>query len=224
MSIGKRLREFANWKFGQIKLLANRLEIAPSNFQMILNDKRELTSSMLIKLKNDGCDLEWLLSGKRNLWQIDLKMWRRINKKIKDLVSLYSITDEELNSRSLKEEFAERLNSKNEETITEKIYAKVICYNWKENNSISVSLLIKLAELTKTELYWLLTGEQKSVELIKDVFIFKYPELALLLELRKNPELFSKIKLYVDSVTSSTSTGELEKISKEIDSISKDKS
>lgn len=67
MSIGKRLREFAESKYGSIKSLAEAIEVKPPNLQKYLRDEREPGTATLIKLKKVGCDINWLLFGESEM-------------------------------------------------------------------------------------------------------------------------------------------------------------
>lgn len=215
MSIGKRLREFGLQEFRQLKLLANELGIAPSNLQKILKDERELTSSALLKLETLGCDLKWLLSGKRNLFHIDHDMWLRIEIIMSDVSEKFKIHKREINIDKIKAGLAKQPK----ELITEKVQAEKLYFTWIVHNDLSIIEIFELSELMNVDIQWLLTGKQNTNQQFKNAFLFNYPELALLLELRKNPDLFRKVKLYVDSEVSNISTQELSEVKDKINFI-----
>jgi len=219
MSIGKRLREFGMKEFGQLKLLALELNIAPSNLQKILKDERELTSSQFLKLESIGCDLKWLLTGKRKLFFIDQDMWLRVEIVMHEISEKFEIQKKEINIDKIKEELAKQPK----ELQTEKVQAEKLYFTWMIHNELSIEEIIELTELMNVDLQWILIGQHNSNQQIKNAFLFKYPELALILELRNKPELFRKIKLYVDSEISATSTQELSDLKNKINSIAENK-
>lgn len=59
-NIGNRIREFGNDNFASLKEFSQALGIHPSNLQAYLNGQREPGTPFLRKLKNLGCNLDWL--------------------------------------------------------------------------------------------------------------------------------------------------------------------
>lgn len=59
--IGSRLREFGSVRFTSLKEFAEALEMQPSNLQAYLKGEREPGAQVLKKLRNLGCDINWLL-------------------------------------------------------------------------------------------------------------------------------------------------------------------
>lgn len=64
MSIGKRLREFGESKYGSMKDFAIALNMPAPSLQSYLSGKREPGTPIIIRLYNLGCDINWLISGK----------------------------------------------------------------------------------------------------------------------------------------------------------------
>lgn len=64
--IGEKLRDFGISRFGSIKEFAEALDMSPPNLQQYLRGDREPGSPILQKLSELGCDLNWLLSDKKN--------------------------------------------------------------------------------------------------------------------------------------------------------------
>lgn len=64
--IGEKLRDFGISRFGSIKEFAEALDMSPPNLQQYLRGDREPGTPILQKLSELGCDLNWLLSDKKN--------------------------------------------------------------------------------------------------------------------------------------------------------------
>jgi transcriptional regulator with XRE-family HTH domain len=59
----ERFREFAISNFGSLSKLARALGITPQTMQIYLNGRSLPNASLLIKMNELGCDINWLLSG-----------------------------------------------------------------------------------------------------------------------------------------------------------------
>jgi transcriptional regulator with XRE-family HTH domain len=60
--IGEKLRKFGIEKFGSVKTFAEALGMKPPTLQVYLRGISEPGANILRKLKNLGCDINWLLS------------------------------------------------------------------------------------------------------------------------------------------------------------------
>ena len=60
--ISEKLREFGIKKFGSVKTFAEALGMKPPTLQVYLRGISEPGANILRKLKNLGCDINWLLS------------------------------------------------------------------------------------------------------------------------------------------------------------------
>lgn len=65
MNIGDRIREFGVKTFGSVTVLAEKLDVSLQHLSPYLNSKYEPGTPMLLKLADLGCDINWLLQGKR---------------------------------------------------------------------------------------------------------------------------------------------------------------
>lgn len=74
MSIHERLDEFARSKYGDERgykaKLSKELEISSSQVSQYLSGARIPGSKIQKRLRNIGCDIEWLISGERNNQQV----------------------------------------------------------------------------------------------------------------------------------------------------------
>jgi hypothetical protein len=91
--IGKKIRDFGETKFSSINKFASAMEMSAPNLQQYLRGDREPGSPFLIKLKNLGCDMNWLLSEEDESGLI-----------IKEPSMKYKINSLELENEELKEE------------------------------------------------------------------------------------------------------------------------
>ena len=105
MPIGEKLKEFGKKKFGNITKFAKALGMQPSNLYDYINNKSKPGSEFLIKLKEMGCDLNWLLTDKDKGQAI-----------IKEPSVDYKIKELEEENKRLEEE-NERLRKSIENTI-----------------------------------------------------------------------------------------------------------
>lgn len=62
--IGERLREFGKTRFGTLTKFEEELGLAKGGLSQYTRGRNALGSNMIIKLKEMGCDIDWLLSGK----------------------------------------------------------------------------------------------------------------------------------------------------------------
>lgn len=211
-----RLRLFIEQNFKNISDAARHLEINESSLRnAYLAGKSFPGFEALLQLRKKGCDLNWLLTGKENFWEISLEMENRINFVIRLLVELHNIKEDELTEESISEEALDP----SKEQISNRTRAKIIISHWQKYKSLSVHDLNSLSDLSVFDLKWFFTGKRELSNEIKESFIFNFPEVTLLLEMRKYPELFRKIKLYVESTISDRTADDINEIKKEIDSV-----
>jgi len=65
--IANRLREFGMMKFGNMKKLADALEMSQASLHSGYLSGRSIPGAeILVKLNSIGCDILWLLTGKEN--------------------------------------------------------------------------------------------------------------------------------------------------------------
>ncbi|MDI6804645.1 MAG: helix-turn-helix transcriptional regulator [Bacteroidota bacterium] len=60
-SIGDRIRQFGLKKYGSINAFSEAMGVTASNLQQYLADRRQPGTPVLLKLKQLGCDINWLL-------------------------------------------------------------------------------------------------------------------------------------------------------------------
>lgn len=60
MSIGSKIRQFGEKNYASVKEFADALDMAPSNLQSYMRDDFGVGTKILTKLRNLGCDLNWL--------------------------------------------------------------------------------------------------------------------------------------------------------------------
>jgi len=196
MTIGDRIRDFGLKKYYSIKKFAEALEVKPPNLQKYLNNKMFPGTPLLLKLESMGCDLNWLLTGKENLWgKIDSGITFRIGNTLKQLRKKYSITDEDLKLKSfqsLGDEY--RLT-----TEREKFDSCFIINEWEEHHSLRPFHIMNIAKYAEVSLSWLLTGTESEFEKYLKGLFLSYPEIELLVKLKNNPQLFEKVSAYIDA-------------------------
>ncbi len=193
MSIGNRLREFGLKKFGKLKLLAEALDISPSNLQKYLNDERELTTSHLQKLHELECNVSWLLLGKYESFKQDDDLKSRIEKTIIILAKKFGIL-----IKDLSEEISEYSN-RSDVDDPERMRAVFIIDNWYSNANLKLIEIAELSRLAEVPLFWLMTGEYSLQGNYLEGLYLSYPEIQLLVMLKNDPALFEEIKNYVYS-------------------------
>ena len=64
-SIGNKIKEFGEKKYGSIKNLAENLGMSLQNLSQYINDKFKPGTILLRRLKKAGCDLNWLYSDEQ---------------------------------------------------------------------------------------------------------------------------------------------------------------
>ncbi len=67
LGIGDRIKVFARKKYGNMKKLAEALNISPQQLNQYTSGKREPGSKVLIRFLRLGCDLNWLLGGAESI-------------------------------------------------------------------------------------------------------------------------------------------------------------
>jgi hypothetical protein len=131
VEIGLRLKDFAKKKFGSVAELERLLRKPPAFFQSYIGGRSFLGGEILMQLAERGCDINFLLTGKRGisvdeetkkkisdmeqrLEKIESKMFRLLeeNEKLKDVI------DE-------KDKEIERLSVQSEKTLTLDVPSKL---------------------------------------------------------------------------------------------------
>lgn len=94
MNIGEKIRIFAENKGFSLVELAELLGMKPQSLQVYLSGKSNPGSEILMKLKNLGCDINWLLSDSpdpppetNQLLQARLKELEEENQRLRDSIS-----------------------------------------------------------------------------------------------------------------------------------------
>ncbi len=64
-AFGERLKEFAKSEFNSIKGLGEEIGVDPRNLSNYTSGQREPKAKFLTILSNHGCDINWLLTGKK---------------------------------------------------------------------------------------------------------------------------------------------------------------
>jgi hypothetical protein len=67
-SIGDRLRKYITDKYRSINAFADSIGMHPGNVQKYLSNKRKPGSPLLKILKNDGVNIDWLLTGEGEMY------------------------------------------------------------------------------------------------------------------------------------------------------------
>ncbi len=62
MTLGKKIREFGLKKFGKLTIFAQNLDMELPSLYHYFNNKSKPGFDFLLKLRNMGCDIEWLFS------------------------------------------------------------------------------------------------------------------------------------------------------------------
>lgn len=94
MNIGEKLRFFAENYIGSVKKLAELLGMKPPSLYVYLNNESIPGGDILRKLKDLGCDINWLLSDSpdpppetNQLLQARLKELEEENARLRDSIS-----------------------------------------------------------------------------------------------------------------------------------------
>ena len=110
MSLGSKIKEFGEKKFSSMKEFAEALGIKREQLYPYFNGKVLPGSEFLLKLKNLGCDINWLLSDDENPPpETDALLKRRLaeleeeNKRLRDSISrMVLLAEEELRKGKIK--------------------------------------------------------------------------------------------------------------------------
>jgi transcriptional regulator with XRE-family HTH domain len=104
MTIGEKLRFFAENKFGSISKLAELLGMKPPSLYVYLNNESIPGGEILKKLKDLGCDINWLLSeddkSPPDTIQVLLHRIKQLeeeNQHLRDSISRISLLTQEIN-------------------------------------------------------------------------------------------------------------------------------
>lgn len=94
MTIGEKLRFFAENYIGSVSKLAELLDMKPPSLYVYLNNESIPGGDILRKLKDLGCDINWLLSDSpdpppetNQLLQARLKELEEENQRLRDSIS-----------------------------------------------------------------------------------------------------------------------------------------
>lgn len=81
--ISKRLRYFAHMRFGSMKELAANLGVTSSTLSQYTTGKSIPGNTMQARLRDIGCDIEWLMTGEASAVQSDEVSFSQEFKKIR---------------------------------------------------------------------------------------------------------------------------------------------
>ena len=103
MNIGEKIRIFAENKGFSLAELAELLGMKPQSLQVYLSGKSNPGSEILMKLKDLGCDINWLLSDvpdpppeTNQLLQARLKELEEENQRLRDNISRFVLLAQEI--------------------------------------------------------------------------------------------------------------------------------
>lgn len=69
-SIGNRLRAFVDDKYISLKDFSDKIEMNPGNVQKYLTGKRKPGTPLLQRLQAQGLNIDWLLTGKGEMYEV----------------------------------------------------------------------------------------------------------------------------------------------------------
>lgn len=103
MTIGEKLRFFAENYIGSVAKLAELLDMKPPSLYVYLNNESIPGGDILRKLKDLGCDINWLLSDSpdpppetNQLLQARLKQLEEENARLRDSISRICLLAQEV--------------------------------------------------------------------------------------------------------------------------------
>ena len=106
MTIGEKLRFFAENYIGSVAKLAELLDMKPPSLYVYLNNESIPGGDLLRKLKYLGCDINWLLSDSpdpppetNQLLQARLKELEEENARLRDSISRFILLAQEVNKQ-----------------------------------------------------------------------------------------------------------------------------
>lgn len=106
MNIGEKIRIFAENKGFSFAELAELLGMKPQSLQVYLSGKSNPGSEILRKLKDLGCDINWLLTDDHNpppetnqLIQARLKELEEENARLRDHIGRFILLAQEVNKQ-----------------------------------------------------------------------------------------------------------------------------
>lgn len=62
---GQRLKQFAVQQFGSVSALCKVLDMTPQGLSSYINGRSKPGAAIQEKLRNAGCDIEWLMTGEK---------------------------------------------------------------------------------------------------------------------------------------------------------------
>lgn len=152
--IGKRLRTILIDKFGSINESARVLDKTSANLRNnYLNGKSIPGPELLSKLLEYGCDIQWLLTGKENLFmQKNHETYERIGSEIEKLDKQFPNLD------STYEVFDRPVKSENEsyEEFSIRSSAMNLVRHWRIWKSLFPEEIVELSKINNISLEWLL--------------------------------------------------------------------
>ncbi|HCY76967.1 MAG TPA: hypothetical protein DHV28_13685 [Ignavibacteriales bacterium] len=192
--VAERLSEFIKKEFGSVAEASRRLQIPEGTLRYAyLNAKSLPGFEVMYQLLNKGCDLKWLITGKKNYINFNNEQLKdRIDYYIKILRKKYEITEEDLDEDIMTKESERGL-------FTERLDVRYLLNSWYKKQSLHPASFIDLARLTNVSLTLLLCGHDGPEKEYIDGFLLSYPEIELVHKLKNNPALFKKVKAYIDS-------------------------
>ncbi len=110
MTIGEKLRYFAENYIGSVAKLAELLNMKPPSLYVYLNNESIPGGDILRKLKAFGCDINWLLTDDDNpppetnqLLQARLKELEEENQRLRDSISHFLLLAQEVEQQKKKQ-------------------------------------------------------------------------------------------------------------------------
>lgn len=203
--IAERLREFIKTKFDdKPSKLAKKLAISHQALQTAYLTGHSIPGpALLVKLLEEGCDIIWLLTGKRDLWKSD----SIYNERITDLVK--KLHEEYYYSEEIEQPLLDMTNPQENDNYNS-YWVSVVLWHWKEHGSITPSDLANLSSLMDIDLFWILTGHYPSEKFTdKDhiypkssIYNFSDGDLEIIKKLNSIPEHKKSILKLIDSKVS----------------------
>lgn len=192
--VAGRLKLFIKKEFDSVSEAARRMQIPEGTLRYAyLNAKSLPGFEVLYQLLNNGCDIKWLMTGKKSYLNIEMdKLKTRIDNQITILKSKFQIKDDDLVEYNIFKDQELNLES-------DRLLARQITRVWMIKGSLLPSEFVDLARLSNCSLSWLLCGSYGPEKEYIDNFLLSYPEIELVYKLKNNPALFDKVKSYVEA-------------------------
>jgi transcriptional regulator with XRE-family HTH domain len=90
--IGARLRSFAEGRYKSMVAFAESLGVSASQINDYLSGRRTPGNTMQSRLRDLGCDIEWLMTGKRSIRYRDSQKTPAVGESLYELSSVTPLT------------------------------------------------------------------------------------------------------------------------------------